>query len=144
MSTAAEQWEAIDDSRRRDAWVHQHVFGRRFWVERRGTGTYVVSDNDGREPWTRRKLEYREPERYTPCNWDQFDWSNDIVMDGMIPAYTTDANADYLVLKNVRDNWKGTQLAEFCTQLTSICWNRTDYVPGAYSKAAYITIQEAA
>lgn len=138
MSTAHEKWAAMT-ARERDAWVAEHVIGWR-WI------------TDGR------RCLLQPPERIAtmlPEYVFMFSQIADKVWEihGLVPSYTTDASADYLVLTHVRETWDESALRAFAWHFHSITGlrSRTDaqravfalmYEPGNYSHAAYLVIQE--
>lgn len=134
-------WDEMEP-RERDAWVAENVMGYVWFRFRRGDGSTheILMQEFGKRQCEALKM--HTTVESGPC--DDSDTSG-------APQYTTDASADYLVLKRVRDTWDEKMLWNFGQRFHGITGIRavTDsqqgvfavmYEPGDYSHAAYLAL----
>lgn len=130
--THKEHWDAMTP-RERDAWVAEHVMGWRDVDDGKFMAKWKGYDED-----TGKVL------------WDQTDHSG-IPSEGgcrdFLPNCSTDASADYLVLKKVRETWGNDKKIKFEMNLESQfhrtgCCQAMNYQSGDYSYAAYLTLTQ--
>lgn len=103
-------------NRKIDALVAEYVFKKRYWKERRGTDTFAVTEHEGREPWTSRRFEHQEPERYTPITAMEAVqlgfWGDS---DRNLPRYSDDIAAAMEAVAKLEGDHTGTYwLADLC------------------------------
>jgi len=87
-------------SRKIDALVAEKVMGKRYWKELRAKHYLAVAEHNGREPWTSRRLEHQEKERYTPITAMEAVslgfWGDS---DRNLPRYSTDIASAWEVVE---------------------------------------------
>ena len=91
-------------SRKIDALVAEKVMGKRYWKELRAKHYLAVAEHNGREPWTSRRLEHQEKERYAPITAMEAVslgfWGDS---DRNLPRYSTDIASAWEVVENMRE-----------------------------------------
>lgn len=146
-------WEEMEP-RERDVWVAEHVMGWEWIVMRVPEGPFRYLCPPDRETaevcripeWVETSdHDWRGPR----ANGDERVTSQ----TGRMMRYTTDASADYEVLRHVRETWGPKAASEFMDGATSIWAARRAamyrglsyndalmYEPGDYSHAAYLAL----
>lgn len=152
------KWDEMTE-RERDAWVATHLFDWR-WMRFDGHGGFPKQHVACVPPETAQRTIFNYPkdtavevsERDSHPRFS--DWDRMYYRDGnddglqVIPEFTTDASADYLVLCKVREEWDGNKHEEFIGILECLFghthWgegNAMAYQPGDYSHAAYLALE---
>ena len=140
--------------RERDAFGSEHIFTRPVkwlpcWRDPE-CGTLVIQGNDPDSPDMSGFSGTTEP-----CYFDER-LSESFIDDSsywdVVPNYSTDASADYLILEKVRETWNRHRQQLFANRLHEIaygrfgCWDRCMeeglmmYEPGDYIHAAWLAL----